>query len=69
MALRMKPLPERPELVEALRRSAEVYNAMTLDEKRQMFAAQRKSWVIGNMMLDHPDMSREHAEKIYDEIM
>lgn len=27
--------------------------------------AQRKSWVIGNMMLAHPEMTRERAEAVY----
>ena len=27
--------------------------------------AQRKSWVIGNFMLDHPEVTREYAEEIY----
>lgn len=31
-------------------------------------AAQRKSWVIGEMMLEHPEMSREDAERIYDKV-
>lgn len=30
--------------------------------------AQRRSWVVGEMMLSHPDMSRERAERIYDEV-
>lgn len=30
--------------------------------------AQRKSWVIGEMLIQHPEMTREQAEKIYDEI-
>ena len=30
-------------------------------------AAQRKSWVIGEMMLEHPEMTREEAERIYNE--
>ncbi|MDP2410330.1 MAG: hypothetical protein Q8M26_08595 [Pseudolabrys sp.] len=34
---------------------------MTAEEK----AAQRKSWVIGNFMLDHPEVTREYAEEIY----
>lgn len=34
---------------------------MTAAEK----AAQRKSWVIGEFMLQHPDVTREYAEEIY----
>lgn len=37
---------------------------MTKEEKD----AQRKSWVIGSFMLDHPDVSREYAEEIYKKV-
>lgn len=35
---------------------------------KEQIAVQRKSWVIGEMMLEHPEMTREHAERIYDSI-
>ncbi len=54
--------PPRPEL-DALFERAKGHK-MTQEER----AAQRKSWVIGNMLLDHPDMSREHAERIYSQV-
>ncbi len=28
-------------------------------------SAQRKSWVIGELMLSHPEMTRDEAEAIY----
>lgn len=28
-------------------------------------AAQRKSWIVGELMLEHPEMVREEAERIY----
>jgi hypothetical protein len=34
---------------------------------REQIEAQRKSWVIGEMMLEHPEMTREEAERIYNE--
>lgn len=60
--LTMKPLKSHPEL-DKLLQEAKNY-VMTKDELR----AQRKSWVIGEMMIEHPDMSREEAERIYDDI-
>lgn len=33
---------------------------------RQQIEAQRKSWVIGEMLLEHPEMTREEVEAIYD---
>jgi len=40
-------------------------HVMTKEEKD----AQRKSWVVGEMMLSHLQMSREEAGRIYDEII
>lgn len=40
-------------------------HVMTKEEKE----AQRKSWVIGNFMLDHPDVTREYAENIYKQVV
>lgn len=68
MALPMKPLPERPELTELLRKSREIVDAMTPEQRREMHREQRKSWVIGEMMLEHPEMTREEAERIYNEV-
>lgn len=37
---------------------------MTAAERR----VQRKSWVVGEMMIEHPDMTREYAEAIFNEV-
>lgn len=52
-----------------LARAKEAYAAMTPEQKREQMDAQRKSWVIGNMMLDHPEMTREEVEHIYSEVI
>jgi hypothetical protein len=52
-----------PPAIDALLRAA-LKRPMSKDE----IAAQRKSWVIGEMMLSHPDMTREEAERIYSEV-
>lgn len=44
------------------------FDALTPEQKREHRRAQRKSWVIGNMLLDHPETTREYAEKIWDEV-
>lgn len=62
MTLRMKPIPPNPELVALLEK------AKTHVMSKAEYAAQRKSWVIGNFMLDHPDVTREYAESIYAQI-
>lgn len=68
MSLPCAPLPDRPELAELLRAAAAAYEAMTPARKREMHLAQRKSWVVGEMMLEHPEMTREHAAGIYDSV-
>jgi hypothetical protein len=63
MALLGKPIETDPELLKLLER-AKGY-VMTKGERE----AQRRSWVIGEMMLEHPEMSREQAEAIYNRVM
>lgn len=54
-----KAHPELDRLLEATRN-----HVMTKEE----IAAQRRSWVIGEMLIEHPEMTREYAERIYDEV-
>lgn len=68
MTRRFSPIKDRPELNEAIRKSLEAFDAMTPEQKREHRAAQRKSWVVGEMMLSHPEMSRDEAERIYNEV-
>lgn len=60
MALTSKPLPPMSDELASLLESAKSH-VMTKEERD----AQRKSWVIGEMMLEHPEMTREDAEYIY----
>ena len=64
--LRMKPCQDRPKLAALLEQSKAAYEAMTPEQKRQMHLAQRKSWVVGEMMLRYPEMTRAQAVAIYD---
>lgn len=66
MALPMKPLPERPDLAELVRKSKEWFDSLTPEQQKEHRRAQRKSWVVGEMMLEHPEMTREEAERIYE---
>jgi hypothetical protein len=50
-----------PELARLL---AEVRNRPPMTKAE--IDAQRRSWVIGQMMLSHPEMAREDVERIYD---
>ncbi len=41
---------------------SEPYPAMTTAQH----LAQRKSWVVGELILEHPDITRDEAEAIYE---
>lgn len=57
-----KPIPLDPELAALIEKARQ--HKITPEE----VAAQRKSWVIGEMMLEHESMSRDEAEALYDEM-
>lgn len=45
------------------------WNLLPDDEKRRQAKAQRRSWAIGEFMLEHPEVSREDAENFIDQII
>lgn len=63
MALMSKPIATDPKLLALLEKAKG--HVMTRAEKD----AQRESWVIGEMMLEHPEMTREQAKAIYDRVI
>lgn len=70
MSARMMPeLPNHPDLDRLLVEAQKRFDAMTPEQKKEMRAAQQKSWVVGNYMLDHPDVSRKDAEEIYEKVI
>jgi len=54
---------------ELVRDAVARYEAMTRDEQQAMRRAQRRSWVVGEMLLEHPEKTREEVERIYDEVV
>jgi len=57
-----KPIVTDPKLMALLEKAKN--HVMTKEEHD----AQRRSWVVGEMMLEHPEMSHEEANRIYDEV-
>lgn len=55
-------LKDNPTLAKKLTEA--INKAMTPDE----IAKQRRSWVRGQLMLSHPDMTREEADAIIDRV-
>ena len=45
------------------------FKALPPDQQREHLRAQQKSWVVGEIMLDHPEMTREQAAELYDGLM
>lgn len=60
--------PERPELDALLRKAVAAFDAMTPEQQAEHRRAQRKSWVVGETMLEHPEMTREQAVALYDRL-
>lgn len=56
------------ELAVLVQRAAEAFAKLSPEEQKAHREAQRKSWVVGEMMLEHPEMTREEAARIYDEV-
>lgn len=44
------------------------FEALSPEQKAEHRRVQRKSWVIGELMLEHLDMTREEAERIYNKV-
>jgi hypothetical protein len=61
--MKFKPCKPHPEL-DALLAAAKDMPPMT----KEQIEVQRKSWVIGEMMLSNPGMTREEAERIYNDV-
>lgn len=56
-----KPHKDHPDLEALLERARN--HVMTPEEK----AAQRRPWCIGELMLSHPDMTKERANELHSE--
>lgn len=50
-------------------RAALAYEKLPLAEKYKMQEAQRRSWVTGEMMLAHSDMTKQMADDLYDKVL
>jgi hypothetical protein len=54
------------EFMELTKKAQERFDALPAKEKLAHREAQRRSWVIGALMLENPSMTKEEANKIYD---
>jgi hypothetical protein len=58
-----------PELERLIIEAQQRFDLMTPEQKKDMRDAQRKSWVVGEFMLSHPEVTREYAEEIYQNVV
>lgn len=60
--MNMPELRDDPALTALISKSIQAFNALSPEDQGAMRRQQRRSWVIGEMMLEHPDLSREYVE-------
>lgn len=68
-ATRIVGLRDPAHLAQLIEQAKAHYDAMTPHEKAEMRLAQRISWAVGEMMLEHPDMTRDQAEAIVQKVI
>lgn len=61
-----QPCPERPDLDRLVKEAIARFAALSPDQQREHRRTHRISWVVGEMMLQHPDMTREQVAELYD---
>lgn len=62
------PCPERPGLQALIEKAKKFWDSLSDEQKREHLRAQRRSWVIGEMLLEHPEMTRENVEWVVDQV-
>ena len=54
------------DLMALVRKAQERFDALSDEQKREHRSTQRRSWVIGELMLQNPSMTKEEAAECYD---
>lgn len=62
------PFPPRPDLDALIKRASDLFDQLMPQQQAAHRAEQRRSWVIGELMLAHPDMTHERAIEIYEQM-
>lgn len=58
-----------PSISELAIDAAASYRRLPAEKRKAMNLAQRKSWVVGDLMIRNPHMSREAAEALFEKII
>jgi len=66
-AARILGCPERPELDALVRKSVDAFNALSPEQQAAHRREQRRSWVRGELMLSHPEMTFARANELIDQ--
>jgi hypothetical protein len=62
MTMGMQPDPK--ELQQLVDRVKVLWGNLSIDTQRKLINAQRRSWVIGELRLEHPELTAQQAEEI-----
>lgn len=62
----LNPRQQRSDLDALVKESAAAFDRLTPDQQRGNRAAQRRSWVRGELMFEHPDMTADQANALID---
>ena len=62
-------MKDNPDLDRLICEAQAKFDALTPEQQREHRRAQRKSWVVGETMMAHPNMTRAEAEEIYDKVV
>ena len=55
------------DLEAAVKKAVAAFHKLSHTEQAAVREAQRKLWVVGELLLQHPEMSYEEASTIYDQ--
>lgn len=55
------------DLEAAIKKAVAAFHKLSHAEQAAVREAQRKSWVVGELLLQHPEMTYEEAVTIYDQ--
>jgi hypothetical protein len=64
--MQFPPSTPRPELDHLMALAVRKYHAMSPEERAEMHRAQRRSWLRGEIGLEHPELTDEEIERRID---
>lgn len=57
------------DLEKTIQAALQRFQSLPLAERIKLREEQRRSWVVGEMLIEHPEFTRAQAEKIFDDML